>query len=280
MRVSEAKNRTRMLLSGDAAVGKTYQMFAIIKWVLLNTEKQVFYMDCDTGAVRFVQRLMADPDLTDEQKERFVYFMTPDWVELRNGYREIRQLWMDEDVVMIDRVDMSWDFIQHYFNSGVLQLDEEELDDFYLTSRISKRVSSGDKKDMGPQNEVGGTDWDSVKSAYNSVVYDLYNGPGPTRKRINVVMSALAESKEHVYKPSGSKPDARVLEKFNVVVRGERNITSLPDTHLFLKRGPLGRVMSTVKDRERVEFDEVKLDSGGEFVTLYEKMVDEQLIPR
>ena len=94
-------------------------------------------------------------------------------------------------------------------------------------------------------------------------------------KQISVVMTTLAKPREAVYDPSGSagRGDQRVLSSYGMVVRGETNLPSQPDTHMLLRFEDAGYTMNTVKDRERKYVRSVVLREDVGFVETYQDAV-------
>ena len=238
--------RERLLISGDSGVGKTAQCFSLIEEILYESEQNIYFLDCDSGAERFLRRV------EDFKDSRFFYYDASDWIHTRDSYRDVRKQWKAGDWIFVDRVDMIWEYVQNYYNAAVQGIPEEDLDDLYMSNRIAKRAEESVHKDTGPEREIGGTDWQPIKDNYNSVVYNAFSGTESRRLGINVVMTTLAVNREGIYRPKDAKkPDARDLFIYGVVVQGEKNLPSLPDTHLLLRKGSLGYIVDTVKDRER-----------------------------
>ena len=273
--------RERILISGEAGSGKTNALFSIIEGVLLEGKENIFYMDHDLGAERFLYRVGKNHFDADNPEGRFHYYQCPDWITTRNAYRDVRRQWNRGDWFMEDRVDLVWDWVQHYFNALVNELSEDELDQVYLARRVATRKQLADtdkpKKDVSPEGDIGGVDWAPIKNAYNTVGYDAFCGVESASRQINVVMTALAKSKSEVYRPQGmTRADPRDLSGFGVVVQGEKNLPSLTDTHLLLEKSPIkGYVMHTVKNRERNMWRDVELDERG-FYLIYQQKTGEK----
>jgi hypothetical protein len=289
--------REKFLLSGEAGAGKTSALFDIAKKVLDGTKHQVFMMVCDDGAAKYLRKVRKyiastettiDLEIPTGSDPRFFYYLTPDFMNMRDTYREIRKIWKRGDWFMIDRADLTWDGVQQYFSAAAEGISEDELDMVFLAKRVDKRqeakrlmekVGTEQAKKMAQAilNSITVADnrpldWNLIKDGYNGIVWDAFAGRDPARMGINVAATTLVVAKGQNYTGDSPKKDPRILDALGVVIQGEKNLPGYPDSHLLFRVGPKGYTITTVKDRGRPAIIDAVIDPEVGFWDVYRSM--------
>lgn len=282
--------RERILLVGDIGTGKTRALFDIAQ-LALRQGKKVFYFSMDNGHVRFMDRVKGF-----EGTQFFEYNCT-NWAETRKAYRDCKALWEKGDWVIMDRLDLIWDYIQRFYKAEKYGVDEDELPNFTLDRRMEllaqaeKLEKAGDgRRANAIRNAVNmdgpvELDWDLLKSAINSVTYEVASGRDAIQYQINYVASTwgtpgitarLAGEGGQKSETESSKNDPRKLRLFNVTIQGEKHVPGYFDTVLVFRKLPQGYVFGTEKDRERKSvFDEL---IGENFIDTYQVVTGVEVI--
>lgn len=264
--------RERILITGDTGSGKTRAVFSIAESYLARTQGTVYYICLDDGHHRFM------PRVTQHTKSgRFNVWSVGDWLELRDTYRGIKTAWQNGDMLILERIDLAWDWVQSYVNASINEVDEQQLDDLYLERLIAKRKTGAPPtKDVSIKSaDTGAIFWDLVKNSLKSVVWDATAGKDANVMNITVIGTELALPTSDRYE---SKPnDPRNLGGLGYTVQGEKNVPSFFETHILLRLTAKGYVASTVKDRERKRFHDVIVPDDDGFVKMYENATGEKL---
>lgn len=287
--------RERILLVGDIASGKTRALFDTIDEILADTKVKIFFFSLDDGHQRFVTR----PTVTKALGDRLFIYSCSSWGELRKAYREAKGLWEKGDWVMIDRLDLAWDYIMRFYKAEKYHVDEDELPDYSLTKRMELLAEADKLEAAGKGREAtsirnsvnmdgpGELDWDLLKSAIGSVTADLTGGRDAIQYQINYlattwgtpgIQARTSGSGADRRETESSKNDPRKLRNYNMTIQGEKHVPSYFDTILIFMKLPKGYTMSTEKDRERKEVFEIVLDGG--FPMAYQQSVGVDILGR
>ena len=276
--------RERLLIAGDIGTGKTLALFDIAARVL-KAGKKVFLFSLDNGHERFLPRVKEYLDT-----QLFIYNCTS-WGEMRRAYKDSKLLWEKGDWVMMDRLDLLWDYVQRFYKAEKYGVSEEELPFFTMDRRMELLAQADELEKKGETRRANSIrsavnmdgpaelDWDIIKSAMASVTYEVVAGRDAIQFQINYAattwatpgITARMTSGENKTETDSSKNDPRKLRLFNVTLQGEKHVPGYFDTVLVFQKLPQGYVMSTEKDRERTSFFQ-EVISGG-FLDAYQSIV-------
>ena len=277
--------RERLLIVGDIGTGKTRALFSIADQVIANNHK-VFFFSLDDGHERFL------PRMKDHVGTKFFVYNCTCWAEMRNAYRESKHLWEKGDWVMMDRLDLAWDYIQRFYKAEKYGVSEEDLPLFTLDRRMELLTQADELEKKGDMRNARAIrnavnmdgpvemDWDLLKSAMSSVTYEVASGRDAIQYQINYAattwgvpgIQARMTTGENKTETDSSKNDPRKLRLFSMTIQGEKHVPGYFDTVLVFKKLPQGYVMSTEKDRERTYFSD-ELITGG-FAENYQALVE------
>ena len=277
-------SRERILIVGDIGTGKTRALFDLAELAIANNHK-VFFFSLDDGHQRFL------PRMKDHIGSKFFTYNCTCWAEMRAAYKESKNLWEKGDWVMMDRLDLAWDYIQRFYKAEKYGVSEDELSGFTLDRRLELLTQADELEKKGDvrsarsiRNAVNmdgpiEMDWDLLKSAMGSVTYEVASGRDAIQYGINYAattwgvagIQARMSVGENKSETDASKNDPRKLRLFNITIQGEKHVPGYFDTVLVFKKLPQGYVMSTEKDRERKAFND-ELISGG-FADTYSALV-------
>ena len=277
-------SRERLLIVGDIGTGKTRALFDLIELAIANNHK-VFFFSLDDGHQRFLSRVKEHLNT-----KLFIYNCTS-WAEMRNAYRESKTLWEKGDWVMMDRLDLAWDYIQRFYKAEKYGVSEDELSLFTLDRRLELLAQADELEKKGDMRNARAIrnavnmdgpvemDWDLLKSAMSSVTYEVASGRDAIQYQISYAattwgvpgITARMGVGEQKVETESSKNDPRKLRLFNITIQGEKHVPGYFDTVLVFKKLPQGYAMSTEKDRERKYFND-ELIAGG-FADTYQALV-------
>ena len=278
--------RERILIVGDTATGKTRALFDMADRAIAGGKK-VFLFSLDDGHQRFLNT--ERKGFVDNQK-LFIYNCT-NWAEMRNAYRECKALYEKGDWVMMDRLDLAWDYIQRFYKAEKYGVSEDELAFFTLDRRLELLAQADELEKKGDvrnaraiRNAVNmdgpvELDWDLLKSAIGSVTYEVAAGRDAIQYQINYMattwgvpgIQARMSTGENKSETESSKNDPRKLRLFNITIQGEKHVPGYFDTVLVFKKLPQGYVYSTEKDRERKYVSDEIIDAS--FTDTYQSLV-------
>lgn len=168
-----------------------------------------------------------------------------EWPEYKAALAKIRSVVRPNDWVVVDLVSNAWETVQSYFTEQVF---DQDIGDYFL--QVRKELKTG-KKSL--EAFSGWVDWSVINAMYKTWINDLL-----FKTRANVICMAkmakvYAEQDDkatrllfgqHGVKPEGQK--SLPYQFHSVLLTGERKVDERTEY-----------LLTTVKDRERVQLDKV-----------------------
>ena len=264
-----------LAFSGDTGAGKTRSIFSIIEAVLRDTDKKVHYIALDRGHQRFLKR----PTIAPHLGTRLFIYNVRDFIALRDTYRAVKQVLEFGDWLVIERVDLAWDWVQDYVGASVNQMDEDNLDQMFLEKRIKQKIEKGrEALKTVTQNDYNPLDWSLIRSNYNGIVKDAYDGDNSTVKDINVIMTFWALPSGDQYDTGGDDDPRDLSKEYGMVIKGEKKTIGYAETHLLFRQFRGNYVFDTIKDRERGKGVKQVVAEDASFLDVYQGIVQEDII--
>ena len=237
--------RERILLMGPPGSGKSHQ--------LIKTLQGIREQAIDIAIIDLEDKLEATLlGLKEPLPKNF--FICTSWEEYRNAINSLSI--KDGSWILVDRVDLSWSFVQRWFTQQ--KYNEELSERLVEVSKGMKRASM-----FVPRFDQGS--WQVVNEAYESTMLKLLY-----KTRCNIVLTAGIRATEE-----GNPLD--VFGSLGVAPRGQKELPHQPHSVFLLHQRKVGKdrgfLITTGKDlpgREPFE-DEPIFDFYDMYVARYWK---------
>jgi len=232
----------RILLFGQEGTGKTSAVLSLARR-LPDAHFHIIDTDYSSSYGRMIATEYID---VGENGNTTLHVVGPwDWPKLLSTVKEVQRSIEPGDWMVVDSMTPSWQSVRDHYTE---QVHGTSIDDYLLDIRIQREKAG--KKGANLEAFDGWTDWSVINSMYFPLYRFITQHPG------HLVITAEADrlgdndgkGMRDVYGPHGFKP------------AGQKKIGFLTQTVLLTKKNRDGFLLSTVKDRGRVDLDEVELD--------------------
>lgn len=172
------------------------------------------------------------------------------WPDLEAAWKEIKlKIRPMKDWVVVDFSDSTWDWVQNYY---VEEIFHEDIGDYFL--EVRKAFAESKKKPTAEQLSRGlldgWTDWRVINKMYQSWI-----NPVCYQSQAHVFLTAKAAKL--------SKEDATSTKdkysQWGLRPEGEKRMAHRVETELLFTFNRDGWYLSTIKDRERLRHENIKL---------------------
>ena len=222
-----SSRRERILGFGLPGAGKSSIWLAIAEWIhKTNAPSHVWVMDTDMAW----EAMRPEDGHVDHAVTTFPIY---EYADYKEAVKKIRENGTVDDWFVIDRGDVLWDASQEAWSVAV---EGKDIDEFFLMHQSRGTSPGGDY----------GSNWVQIKRMYRGMGIDLI-----TRFRGHVLVCCAAEEVREKKGQFGD--DADVYAKYKAVgmkPSGEKKLSHLFHTEVFMQESPSGYRMSTVKERK------------------------------
>jgi hypothetical protein len=219
--------RERILAYGIPGAGKSTIWLAIAEWIFkTGAEAKVWAVDTDMAW----EAMRPEDGHLDPIVQHFPIYEYEDY---RPAIHKIRENASRDDWFVLDRGDVLWDQAQEGWSAAV---EGKDIDEFFLIHQQRGTAPGGDY----------GSNWVQIKRMYQGMGVALV-----TRFRGHVLVCCAAEPVREKKGQFGD--DADVYAKYQSVgmkPAGEKKLSHLFHTELFMVESPSGYRMSTMKERK------------------------------
>lgn len=241
----------RILTMGVQGTGKSKALFDIaancpdVRFRIVDT-------DYSQSAGRLLE--LGYPDLTNVE---YRWVDQDDFVEMHETIEEFAEATDEGDWLGVDSMTPTWTAAATWF---INNLHGEDDDAFFMAAREelerqnAKAKAKGEKQNQTLGALKGWTDYTVINKAYRRRIY------APIRR-----------CKGHVYMTSevtslsddDDKEIRNLFGRYKIKPAGQRSLGNFPSTVLLLTTTRTGEWnITTIKDRERPEFDDDELEEG------------------
>ncbi len=237
--------RERILTVGVQGTGKSYAPLTIAR---LCPGSQFHILDTDYSDSYEVGLDTEFVDLDNVHVHKVGY---DDWQAFRDTAKELAAEIGPDDWLVPDTMSCSWDAVQGWF---IEQVFGQSSDEYFMEVR---------KKKEG-QKESGGKDNKSLGALQGWMDWPVIN------KQYSPIYSTLTGIRGHLYMTAEqaaiSDDDDREVKKlfgpYGVKARGQKRLGHVPRTVLLFTKSRAGEYsMTTIKDRHRVEQEDVEFEN-------------------
>ena len=238
--------RERILVYGTPGSGKSYSWLQIAQ---AYPKRQFYVIDTDNSAERL---------LTTEfsQLKNVMVYDCQSWTACTKALEIIKTHITADDFLVVDMLCSVWDFVQSYF---VEEIFNKDIGTYFLQARKEMRAGSSNLSAL-----KGWTDWAVVNKLYqawiNEICYQL-----PCHVFFCCKASKLSTEDDNETKDAYSS--------YGLQPAGEKRNTYRTHTVLLLSRDRHGYYFSTLKDRGRVQLQNMLLTPEQNFATKYLQVI-------
>lgn len=236
---SQIRARERILGYGPPGAGKSTAILSVAK----RCPSSTFHV-IDTEFDNY-DRLL-DTEFSD-LKNVEVYPMV-EWDGMIPQIKEIKKEVGKNDWLVVDSMTPTWDGVQEAY---IARIFDEEMDEFFLKMRVAQQ---NDKDADGGLD--GWKDWGVINKMYAPLYRELLT------TNCHVYMTAEADKLGEPIKGKGgeSKETKQLFGALGLKPKGQKRLGHIPQTVLLFTKNRSGDWgMNTVKDRGRVEMDDVSV---------------------
>lgn len=234
--------REKIMLIGASGTGKTYAHLCIARSL---PDVDFYVIDTDDSLGRSLQEF----DGLSNVHSRLVY----GWEELTEATDWVKEEAGPDDWIVIDRVDMPWEWVRDYYAREVYGQDPADY--------IMKRRQQMDADRPMSVGEFGQGDWVTIKRLHND------SWLRPLIYQVDAHLLTTTRPKP-IYDEVDQETDM-LFSSLGVLPGGEKRLPHYFHTIMLLQRTRAGREwrVTTVKDRGREEFIDQKLtDFGRQYI--------------
>lgn len=219
--------RERILVFGDAGVGKSHLILALAKR-LPELSFRVAEVDWTTSG----ERLLCSPEFAGVENVEFRHAYPDEWTEQLELARWLQEDTGKDDWASFDSITPSWSAVQSHFIERMFP--GQDADEYFM---LKREQHGGEGRDLR-----GWEDWPYIKRQHDLLYKALQKVKGHTI--ITAEQSPLGEGEK--------KDDRQMFGALGFRPAGRKQLAYLPSTVIHLSRDQSGkRTMRTLKDRGR-----------------------------
>lgn len=247
--------RERILTTGVTGSGKTWQWLQLAR--ALKSTGAIFRCIDTDAAIRFMLET-GFPDLLPENGGNVIVYDSTNWPLLREARDWLKKEPVKPiDWLVIDMIDVTWEFVQRHFVGSVF---EEDMGEYFLQVRRDVQARGGVGADGKQVTSIireglsGWVDWSVINKMYNDVIPPLlYTTP----------CHVYAAAKVQEIPRNEKDPEImNIFGEMRLRPSGQKNLGHQLHSIFLLKPGIKKWFITTMKDRgNRTYFEDIQLHS-------------------